>query len=115
MPARRARRLMRGHSVEAAKGRPRRVRKTLAGDLRVTNLGRPASRYRLMAAIAALRPTGTTRSLLPLPMTVTNPASKMKMFQADAAQFRQAQAGGVGQFQHRLVAQRRRAWRAFPA
>ena len=41
------------------------------------------------------------------------PGVKMKLFQADAAQFGQAQTRSVGQFQHRLVAQRGGRGRCF--
>ena len=41
-PARRTRRLIRSHNVTEANGVPRLVKKTFAGDLGVTSLGRPA-------------------------------------------------------------------------
>ena len=75
MPVRFTRFLMRSHSVTEANGVPRRFKKTFAGDFGVMSLGRPASINRFNA-VTAVRPTGTTRSLLPLPMTLMKPASR---------------------------------------
>ena len=75
MPTCFARSLMRFHIQVREKGSPRDVMKTFAGVFGFTNVGRPAEeKYRSNAA-RALLPTGTTRSLLPLPMTVMKPAS----------------------------------------
>lgn len=76
-PRRFAQLRMRSQSVTAAKGVPRALKKTVAGERAVKRAGRPVSRYR-SRALRAVRPTGTIRSLFPLPMTVTSPASRCR-------------------------------------
>lgn len=61
-------------SVTGAKADPRLVRNTTPGLFGRTKVCRTA-KYRCNAVTAAA-PTGTTRSLLPLPITIRNPDSR---------------------------------------
>ena len=73
-PARRTAWVMRFQSVTGAKADPRLVRNTTPGLFGRTKVCRTA-KYRCNAVTAAA-PTGTTRSLFPLPITIRNPASR---------------------------------------
>ena len=69
--------------------------------------GLPLRRYSSSAATAA-RPSGTIRSLSPLPRTCTRPSVELEVAGREPRHLRDAQPTPVQQFQNGAVAQRRR-------
>ena len=105
---------MRSHNVTDANGVPRFVRNTFAGERGVTSLGRPASMITVQRR-HGFRPDRHDAFLVALADDVDETGFEMELFQAQAAKLGEAQAGGVGEFEHGLIAQTSTASPAVPA
>ena len=112
-PARRTRFLMCSHKRHRRERRAALRQKNIRRRFRRDQLGPPDLDDNDSTLQQPFRPTGTTRSLLPLPMTLMKPASRCSCSSRRFFNSRQAQAGSVGQFQNRLVAQAFRRFRIF--
>ena len=109
-PARRTRFLIRSHNVTDANGVPRFVKKTFAGERGCDELG-PSGFEVTIQRFHRFAPHRHDAFLVALADNVDETGFKMKLFQAQIAQFRQPQAGGVGEFKNSLVTQSFRQFR----
>ena len=87
----------------AARGDEQRIARCAAEDRR-----RAPRRGSARSSACASSPNGTSRSLLPLPMTRSAPSSRLTLHGLQRDQLAHAQAARVHQLEHRAVAQAQR-------
>ena len=111
-PARRTRFLMRSHKRHRRERRAALRQKNIRRRFRRDEFGPPGFEVTIQR-FHRFSPDRHDALLVALADDVDEPGVEMKLFQPQIFQFGQPQAGGVGQFQNRLVAQAFRRFRRF--